>query len=182
MIISHRNVPFLILAALLPAAAAAETLAFTGARLFDGTDNALIANATLVVQDGKVSAAGPASRVKPPKGARIIRLDGKTITPGLINAHGHVSDVEGQNTGSTEEKVIRQLGLFARYGITTVFSLGGEEPAAFHVRDAQATPSLDRARIFVAGPVIVGQTPEEGRRMVDRVAGSAPGLYQDPRG
>lgn len=150
--------------------AMAEVTAFTGARIFDGTLNAVIENGTLIVTDGKIVAVGPSSKLKPAPGARIIDLRGKTITPGLIDAHAHVSDVEGQNTGATEEKVSSQLGVFARYGITTVLSLGGEEPAAFSVRDAQATPSLARARIFVAGPVIVGNTPEQGSQMVDKVA------------
>src|SRR5207247_2504499 len=81
------------------------------------------------------------------KAAQSIDVSGKTITPGLINGHGHVSDVEGKRTGATEESVARQLGVFARYGITTVLSLGGEEEAAFKLRDAQGTPALNRARI-----------------------------------
>ena len=154
--------------------ARADTKAFVGARIFDGTGKAVIEKGTIVVQDGKIAAVGPSDKVKAPKGAQTIDVSGKTITPGLINAHGHVSDVEGKKTGSTEEKVAQQLGVFARYGITTVFSLGGEEEAAFKLRDAQATPSLNRARIFVGGTVIVAKTPEEGRQMVDKVADTKP--------
>src|SRR5581483_3104667 len=95
--------------------AGAEVTAYTGARIFDGA-GAVIENATLVVDAGKIVAIGPAGKVKPPHGARTVDWRGKTITPGLINAHGHVSDVEGQNTGSTEEKVTAQLRLFASYG------------------------------------------------------------------
>src|SRR5207247_4431411 len=126
---------------------------------------AVIGKGTIVVQDGKIVAIGPSHKVKPPKGAQTIDVSGKTITPGLINAHGHVSDVEGKRTGASEKSIARQLSLFARYGVTTVFSLGGEEEPAFKLRDAQATPSLNRARIFVAGPVIVRKTPAETRPM-----------------
>ncbi len=154
--------------------ASADTKAFVGARIFDGTGKAAIENGTIVVQDGKITAIGPASKVKAPKDAQTISVSGKTITPGLINTHGHVSDVEGKKTGATEESVARQLALFARYGITTVFSLGGEEEPAFKLRDAQKTPSLNRARIFVAGPVIVAKTPDEARQMVDKVADMKP--------
>ena len=152
----------------------ADTKAFVGARIFDGTGKAVIEKGTILVTDGKIAAVGSSKKVRVPKGAQTIDVSGKTITPGLINAHGHVSDVEGKKTGATEASVARQLSLFARYGITTVFSLGGEEEPAFRLRDAQDTPSLNRARIFVAGPVIVGTTPEEGRQMVDKVADMKP--------
>jgi imidazolonepropionase-like amidohydrolase len=152
----------------------ADTKAFVGARIFDGSGKPVIENGTIVVQDGKVAAIGPSDKVKAPKGAQTINVSGKTITPGLINTHGHVSDVEGKKTGASEDGVARQLAVFARYGITTVFSLGGEEEAAYKLRDSQATPTLNRARIFVAGSVIVAKTPEEGRRMVDQVADTKP--------
>ncbi len=154
--------------------ATADTKAFVGARIFDGTGKAVIEKGTILVTDGRIAAIGSSNKFKVPKGAQTIDVSGKTITPGLISAHAHVSDVEGKGTGSTEERVARQLGVFARYGITTVFSLGGEEAPAFKLRDAQETPSLNRARIFVAGPVIVGATPEEGRAMVDKVADMKP--------
>jgi len=178
MLISMSAKPLLTFVAVLsliqPGIARADTKAFVGARIFDGTGKAAIENGTIVVQDGKVTAIGPASRVKAPKDAQTITLTGKTITPGLINTHGHVSDVEGRKTGSTEEGVARQLALFARYGITTVFSLGGEEEAAFKLRDAQKTPSLNRARIYVGGPVVVAKTADEARQMVDKVADMKP--------
>jgi len=70
----------------------------------------------------------------------------------------------------TDENTLRQLGVFARYGVTTVWSLGGEQPPAFRARDAQNTAALDRARIFVSGDVIAGRTPEEARQRVTTVA------------
>src|SRR6185436_13911903 len=154
--------------------AAADTKVFAGARIFDGTGKPVIERGSIVIEDGRITAVGPANQVKAPKGSRTIDVSGKTITPGLINAHGHVSDVEGKRTGATEESVARQLGVFARYGITTVFSLGGEEEPAFKLRDAQGTPALNRARIFVAGPVIAASTPQEARQMVAKVAAMKP--------
>jgi imidazolonepropionase-like amidohydrolase len=132
--------------------------AFTGLRLVDGTDRAPVDNATLVIRDGRIVAAGPAASVGIPAGAQRIALTGKTAIPGLINAHGHVNDP------------LRDLKTYANYGVTTVFSLGGEEAAHLAARDSQATPALDRARIFVAGPVLAPRTPEEARAEVARNA------------
>ena len=101
-----------ILAAIFPAGAAAQDQAFIGARIIDGTGKAPLEKATLLVHDGRIAAIGPS--VKVPAGARRIDVAGKTIIPGLINGHGHVNDLS-------------QLGLYARYGVTSVFSLGGDK-------------------------------------------------------
>ena len=132
-------------------------MAFTGAMLIDGTDRAPVANATLLVRDGRVVAAGPASRVAIPAGARRMRLDGKVVIPGLINAHGHV------NTPA-------DLATYAAYGITTVHSLGGEPASVFAARAEQNTPTLNRARVYLAGPVLTPTTPAEARAQVADVA------------
>src|SRR5207245_1241240 len=58
------------------------------------------------------------------------------------------------------------LRLYAAYGITTVFSLGGDQAPAFKARDQQRTASLDHARIFVAGPVLTPKSAEEARKQV----------------
>jgi imidazolonepropionase-like amidohydrolase len=65
---------------------------------------------------------------------------------------------------------MRQLGVFARYGITTLWSLGGEQAPAFQARDAQNTATLDRARIYLAGEIITATTPEAARQQVAKVA------------
>src|SRR5205823_2500634 len=64
------------------------------------------------------------------------------------------------------ENVARDLRLYAAYGVTTVVSLGGDQEPAFAARDSQRTASLDRARIFVAGPVLAPKSPEEARQLV----------------
>src|ERR1700722_16659476 len=83
--------------------AAADTKVFAGARILDGSGN-VIEKAALVVHNGRFTGVGPSSKVKIPKGAITIDVTGKTIPPGLIDAHAHVSDVEGKGTGSTREK------------------------------------------------------------------------------
>jgi predicted amidohydrolase YtcJ len=49
----------------------------------------------LLVRDGRIAAVGPAGPVRAAAGpdAQVVRLDGATVLPGLIDAHCHVSDV-----------------------------------------------------------------------------------------
>lgn len=147
------------------------TTAFVGARIIDGTGAAPIENGVMVVRAGRIEAVGTAEFVAIPEGAKRIDVSGRTIIPGLINTHGHVGDVLGLEGGHySEENILRQLRLNARYGVTTVNSLGGDGEAGILVRDAQDVPTLDRARLFVAGPVVTGDTPGEARTVVDENA------------
>jgi imidazolonepropionase-like amidohydrolase len=160
-------------------ATSAGVKAYIGANIIDGAGKLTLENAALIVRDGKVDSVGPASTIKIPAGAQTINLAGKFIIPGLISAHVHVSDVQGLRPPAyTNENTLRQLGVFARYGVTTVLSLGGEKEPAFKLRDAQNTPSLDRARIYLSGDIITGKTPEETRQMVARVAATKPDIIK----
>src|SRR5579862_9899856 len=157
------------------------TRAFVGARLIDGTGKPAIEHATLIIRNGHVEAVGPSSRIKPPVRAERIDMTGKTIMPGLVNAHGHVADTMGLKAGPefyTRENLLRQLGLYARYGVTSVFSLGGDKEEAFKLREEQATPPLRRARVFLAGTIITADTPEDARTMVDTVAATKPDIIK----
>ena len=142
---------------------------FTGARLFDGSRT--IDNATLVVKDGRIVSAGSGATV--PAGAERVDLAGRFVMPGLVNAHGHVGGTRGLRSGAelySRQNVLDQLRLYARYGVTTVVSLGDDREEGFRVRDEQDTPSLDRARLYVAGPVVDATTPEAARGQVAALA------------
>src|SRR5881394_3515730 len=78
----------LLLSTVPSAQAPGGTIALTNARVFDGTGRAPLDNATVLVVNGKIQEVGTA--VKVPAGATRVDARGKTIIPGLINAHGHV--------------------------------------------------------------------------------------------
>lgn len=151
--------------------------AFTGFTLIDGTGAAPVADAVLVVRGQRIAAAGPASRTPVPDGAQRIDLSGRTVMPGLINAHGHAGSTVGLESRPelyTEENLRRQLALYARYGVTTVVSLGDDREAGFRLRVENDSADLRRSRLYVAGPVIAGRTPEEARAAVDAAAALKP--------
>ena len=117
------------------------TIAFVGATIIDGTDAEPLEDGVLVVTEGRVRSVGPRSEVTLPVGAEVVDVSGKFIMPGLINAHGHVGATVGLNGngGYDRANLLRQLGLYARYGVTTVNSLGGDEAAGFQLRNEQFT-------------------------------------------
>lgn len=139
--------------------AGGKMVAFTGASIWDGTGREVVGNATLLVRDGRVVDVGAGA---PPPGVETIALDDMWVVPGIINSHGHVTgrwasdDVE-----SPADRIVEELKLNSRYGVTTVVSLGDEPPEAFTLRDAPRGTGPGRARLYVAGPVVADTTPHE---------------------
>ena len=148
------------------------TIAFIGATIIDGTDAPALENGVLVITDGRIQTVGPRSDVTLPQDAEVVDVSEKYIMPGLINAHGHVGATIGLNGngGYTRNNLLRQLSLYARYGVTAVNSLGGDFGPGFRLRNEQLNNDLTRARIYVAGSVVVGDSEQAIRNEVNRNA------------
>src|SRR3546814_5501631 len=65
---------------------ASGVVAITGATIFDATGKDPY-RGTVVVRDGRIEAVG--SDVKVPRGAKVVRADGKSLLPGFIDVHTH---------------------------------------------------------------------------------------------
>ncbi len=123
------------IAAPTPPSPATTPLVFTNVRVFDG--ETVIPSATVVVQDGLITAVGEA--IEPPADAQLIDGTGKTLLPGLIDAHTHVFN----------EAALQQALIF---GITTELDMFMDHALATTLRQQQAeTGAVDRADLFSAG-------------------------------
>ena len=138
--------------------AAAQTrtgpLVFEGARLLTGERQPPIEDSAVVVNDGRITAAGPRATIKAPAGATVIDVRGKTIMPALVDAHSHLgyTDVRTGITSSasyTRDNLLDQLRRYAYYGIAATLSLGldrGDLP--YQLR---ASPTPGAALFLTAG-------------------------------
>ena len=143
--------------------------AFTGATIIDGNGTAPVQNGVLLIYNGRVVAVGAKEKITLPYHTSIKDVSGKTIIPGIINAHGHVGDVKGMEAGHYgTQNIIDNLAIYARYGVTTVVSLGGDQQEAEPLRAVNDTTSTQRARLFIAGEVIAGKTVNEALAAVER--------------
>jgi imidazolonepropionase-like amidohydrolase len=89
----------------------------TGATLIDGTGAAPVADAVIVIDGERIAAAGPRQGLSWPGDAEIVDVRGKTVIPGLIDAHDHMAS--------------RGYALATRFGL--------DEPASTaHLRTARA--------------------------------------------
>src|SRR5579859_780416 len=184
----------LALSALIPGVAGQETrntpIAFEGATLIDGTGGPPIAKSVLVIQGDRIVAVGKHGKVRYPKTSRVINAQGKTIIPGLINAHGHLGLVVGaaqRADGYTAVNVESELLQYEQYGVTSMLSLGLNRDLLYDIRAQQQTGEVGGASIFTADrgvgvpdgipPLGVGNdqiyrpaTPEEARADVQAMA------------
>ena len=152
--------------------------AFTGARLITLDPKPAVTDVLILVKDGRIAEVGPPRSIVVPEGAARVNVDGRFVLPGFISGHVHVSDVAGPDARAyTDENTTRQLGVYARYGITTVLSLGGEQAPAFRARAAEANwtqKGPHQSRILVSGDIITAASADAAREQVARVAALKP--------
>ncbi len=138
--------------------------AFVGGTIIDGSGAPPILDGVIVVAEGRIEKIGPPDLVDVPRGAVEIRLDGKWVIPGLIDAHVHLERWA--------------LTRYLAYGVTSVRSLGGDRDSVVALRDAAVSGSLIGPRVYVSGPMVDGRpatwpgatevhSPESARRAVD---------------
>lgn len=118
-------------------------LALIHGTLVDGTGNAPISDAALVIQGDRILAAGSAGAVKIPASAKTIDVQGAAILPGFINAHIH--------QGFDEQK----LAAWAQDGVTTVCDLGaGMMNGEWFTRRDELNQNAQQARLVSVGAFI----------------------------
>ena len=118
-------------------------LAIVGAQLIDGTGADPVADAVVVIRDGRIVAAGPRETTTIPDGAEAIDATGQTIIPGLVDTHNHYpGDVAA---------VERQLRTQLYYGVTTARSIGTDTPDNVALMLEANAGRAGLPRMFTAG-------------------------------
>jgi imidazolonepropionase-like amidohydrolase len=139
-----------------PPAASGRATLFEGARLITGDEAPPIEDSGFVVQDGKFTSVGRHGEVQAPEGAARVDLTGKTVMPGIIEAHAHLGywkDLKPSAEHFTRENLLSDLQRFAYHGVTAVLSMGADRrEIAWPLRDElRANPRPDAAMYLSAG-------------------------------
>jgi imidazolonepropionase-like amidohydrolase len=145
--------------------APSHAIAITGGTILDMTARKPIADGTVVVVDGRITAVGRPGRVAVPRGATIVNAAGKTVMPGLWDMHAHFEQVEWGP-------------IYLASGVTTIRDVGNELEFIVAARDAVAAGKGLGPRMLLAGIIdgpgsnglgaVRAATPEEARQRVDR--------------
>ena len=143
-----------------PATAGAEVVVLKAARMFDGRGDTTVPNAVVIVESGRITAAGSGLAV--PAGARVIDLGDATLLPGFIDAHVHLTGesaddwyraaVEGLRR-TVAEKAIRATEYARRTlmaGFTTVRNVGADDYIDVGLRNSISAGVIPGPRMLVA--------------------------------
>jgi imidazolonepropionase-like amidohydrolase len=140
---------------------AAETLAIKAGHVI--IDAALPARgaSTIIVTDGRITAINDAA-VPIPEGATVIDQSTRTLLPGLIDSHVHLTGEPGtpfwRETVETDEHAVAvglaNAGKTVRAGFTTVRDLGSARLTGFAIRDAIAEGLFPGPRVLASGPAL----------------------------
>jgi imidazolonepropionase-like amidohydrolase len=140
-----------------PQSAAGGPVVYEGARLIIGDASASIEDGAFLVQDGRFAALGRRGGIAVPARARRVDLAGKTVMPGLINAHVHIGYEGFSSWGAdnyTPQNVLDHLQREAFYGIVATTSVGSSptDPSIQFQRDQLAGKFQPASRfLFIPG-------------------------------
>jgi imidazolonepropionase-like amidohydrolase len=151
------------LAAAEPAPAKARIVAVRAGRLIDGRGGAPVRDAVILIQGDRITAVGPGLAI--PAGAEVVDLSKKTVLPGLIDCHTHITN----QSGNYYEDLFRRSPIdaavvahvYARRtleaGFTTVRDVGSSEFIDVALRNAIDRGDVIGPRMQVA-TLAVGST------------------------
>ncbi len=123
------------------------TIALRGATVVTMRGDEVLEDATIVVTRNRISAIGPSGSVQIPDGARVIDVAGKTIIPGLIDAHAHIRGMPRDVLVEVAPEPLVNLA----FGVTMARDVNASTDQ-FHYRELIATGRMLGPRIFMTGP------------------------------
>jgi imidazolonepropionase-like amidohydrolase len=128
----------------------AEILALVSARLIDGTGDPPSDGVTVTIADGRICNVGLGP---PPPGARVLDLNGRTLMPGLVEAHVHMSDVPTRDD-LQPYGLARAARDFLAGGFTTIRDVGAFGGSLFGLREAIALGLCVGPRLVLCGQIV----------------------------
>jgi len=147
-------------------AAGAERLWLRGARLFDGTGRPVREDVAILVQDGIIRRVTAASEPCP-DGAHVVEVGGRTLVPGLIDAHTHAAGrvpavrrgAEEPLPGVAAHFLQAELRGYLRRGVTTIRVTGSQGLAPQAARQAMRYGAFRGPRLLTCGKIISATAP-----------------------
>lgn len=133
----------------------AQAILFENVRIFDGRSDKLTAPMNVLIEGNKI--AKIATTIAPPEGASVIDGDGRTLSPGFIDAHVHMMvQMDPMVAFSRDEyyfafNMVPMARSTLERGFTTVRDMSGN---TFSLKRAIDGGLIEGPRIYPSGPMI----------------------------
>ena len=123
-----------------------------GARIISMKGDEVIENGTIVINDNKIEAIGKTDEVKIPSDAKVIDCTGKTIMPGMVDVHSHLST---WRLGPSPQK---QWSYYANlaFGVTTTHDPSSNSEMVFSQSEMVKAGYMVGPRIYSTGTILYG--------------------------
>lgn len=152
-------------------------LLFTNARVFDGTNAECAEGMHVLVAEGRIQEIS--SKPIATKDARVLDVGGRTLMPGLIDAHTHafasdvaVQTIEGHGAAYRTAHAVKMLGNALDSGFTTVRDVGGGD---YSLSRAIMHGLIRAPRFFYAGKILSMTGGHGDMRPIEQEAGDVSG-------
>ena len=130
------------------------TVALTGARIVTmaGEEGGIIEDGVIVIQGNRIAAVGQRGQVTIPAGAATVDVTGKTIIPGLVDAHAHGPQGSDELVPQQNWSLLQNLAL----GTTTIHDPSSRASEIFVASEMQRAGMILGPRIFSTGEIVYG--------------------------
>ncbi|MCU7996029.1 amidohydrolase family protein [Shewanella glacialipiscicola] len=127
------------------------TIAFVGGKVITMENDQVIDNGVVIVKDNHIVAVGDAN-ITIPKDALIIDIKGKSIMPGLFDAHAHGPQADDEIVPQQNWALYSALSL----GVTTIHDPSNDTSEIFAASEQQKAGHIVGPRIFSTGTILYG--------------------------
>ncbi|THD63846.1 amidohydrolase family protein [Phenylobacterium sp.] len=129
-------------------------VALTGARIVTMArkDGGIIDDGVIVIRGDRIVAVGPRAQISIPEGAKVIDVAGKTIIPGLVDAHAHGPQAEEDLIPQQNWSAMANLAM----GTTTIHDPSARAAEIFVASEYQRAGKILSPRTFSTGEIIYG--------------------------
>lgn len=126
------------------------TIAFTNARIITMEGDNVIESGTILVEGNRITAIG--SNVSIPSGAKVMDVSGKTIMPGIVDAHAHLGNFRLGLSPQQQWEYVANLA----YGVTTAHDPSSNSEMVFSHSEAIKAGNMIGPRVYSTGVILYG--------------------------
>lgn len=128
------------------------TVAFTNARIITMDGERVIENGTVVISENRIADVGATDEVSISEGAYIKNIEGKTLMPGLVDAHAHIGNFRYGLSPNQQWEYFANLA----YGVTTAHDPSSNSEMIFSQAEMVKSGNMVGPRIYSTGRILYG--------------------------